>query len=148
MNHESLREKIFALYDGELDAKGEAEAKAHLNACEECAALYKRWQNVSKAFFNAPKPETSEFFVRQVMNKIKVSEKPEPVLGRNILWRVLVPVFGVSLIFLMQMGPVEYPASMEAMMMGNTPENGVSKIFSQNTLTLDDTLTMIMEEPS
>ena len=74
MNHDKLREQIFALYDG--------------------------WVSASKKFFAKPDVQSSEFFVNQTMARIREenSKAERRAFNPAALWRWFAPAFSLALI--------------------------------------------------
>jgi anti-sigma factor RsiW len=71
MDHETLKDLVFALHDGELSPALRGEAEAHLAACAECRAKLEGWRRTSAAFFRPSSSLGSERFVRGVMERIE-----------------------------------------------------------------------------
>jgi len=145
-----MKDRILALYDGELDEATGREVRAHLTDCPECRELYEGWEKTAKLMFAAPKPAASEFFVQSVMNRIH--ELAEPKRESRLRWNIslewLVPAVGLALLFL---AVLPFPSSsgvltMETFLLQDT--GGPSAIFlSGSAPTVDDTLQFVMEEP-
>ncbi len=142
MNHDTLKERIFALYDGELDANARKEAEVHLAACVECREIYAGWSKTSAALFRAPKAEPSEFFVRQVMARVHELKKPQRPAGWKVSLRWLVPAVGMAALFLMVMRPAPVYLSMD-MMLTDSPDIH-SFAFYGDAPTQDETLEFVM----
>ena len=121
MDHKSMKEQIFALYDGELSAAARKEVEAHIALCGECRELYEGWAKTAKAFFKkAPEPASSEFFVRQVMNRVHELEAPKPARDWGLSLRWLVPAAGLALMFLAVMPITPQVVPMDAMLFQDT----------------------------
>ncbi len=58
MSHDTLKEKLFALYDGELTGEVRHEVEAHVANCSECRTAYAQWQQTASTFFRAPDVQT------------------------------------------------------------------------------------------
>ena len=144
MDHQTIKEQLFALYDGELDAAARKEIESHLGGCTECREIYERWTKTAKAFFKAPTVHPSEFFVRQVMGRIQGSEVPRRVPTWNITLRWLVPVIGVAAMFFVVMRPAPNLFSMDALLLGSQ-DMGASLLY-EKAPTVDETLEFVMEE--
>lgn len=144
MDHKAIKEKLFDLYDGELAPDERREAEAHLSACLECRELYEGWQKTAKALFKASKPQTSEFFIRQVMSKIHESEKPKEVGGWGVSLRWFVPSVGLAAILFAVMPLSETPLSMDMLLLN--PQDAGSSLLYGKTLTMDDTLDFVIGE--
>lgn len=74
MSHATMKEKVFALYDGELGPEEKTLAQAHLDACPECRAELAAWKTASARFFRPAPVHTSESFVRAVMDRLDEEE--------------------------------------------------------------------------
>lgn len=133
MDHERLKDQLYALYDGELDESAKRNILDHLSDCVECRQTYERWSKTAKALFPPRKIETSEFFVRQVMDRVTSLEQPKKGFGWQVSLPWLVPALGLAMIILV----VAPPASSQAM--------DDEFIFSNNTSTADETLQYVME---
>ncbi len=147
MNHEKMKERIFALYDGELDPATRGEVEAHLGDCAECRELYERWEETAKTFFKAPETKPSEFFVRQVMSGIRELDTPKPALSRARILRWFVPAAALALVLLSIVPVPTQPNSIDTWL--SQEMSGSSQwVFSNKALTMDDTLEFVMEESS
>ena len=145
MNHTVMKEKVFALYDGELVGDARREVETHLQGCPECRALYARWTAAAKVVFKEqPNPETSEFLVRQVMDRIETWERPRPVLRRQGYLRWLVPVLGVTAMLFAVIRPPQQPVSVEALLLEDT-SSPASWVLSNTTPTADEIFSFTME---
>lgn len=71
MNHEAMKEKVFALHDGELALEERGEVESHLAACASCRGDLAAWKESAALFFRAPSVTPSEAFVRAVMEKVE-----------------------------------------------------------------------------
>ena len=118
MDHAVAKEQLYALYDGELDAAVSQSVKAHLDGCLECREIYERWSRTAKVLFRVAKPETSEFFVRQVMRRIRELEPPRRTFGWDLSLPWLVPALGLVLMILVVTPPQS--ASTEEFIFSNT----------------------------
>ena len=145
MNHTVMKEKIFALYDGELTGEARKEAEAHLKECSECGTMVEGWTAAAKTFFKEPKPMESEFFVRRVMDRIESSVKPRPAFRRNIYLRWLVPALGVAAVLFAIGQPVRRSVSIEALLLEEIPRPA-SWVLSHARPTADEMLEFAMEE--
>ena len=97
MNHESMKELIFALYDGESSPSDREKALAHMRTCVECRQIAQRWETMGKRLFRVPPPPVPETFVQSVMDKIQDQEE----LQTGETWwpaaRWLIPALGFGL---------------------------------------------------
>ncbi len=144
MDHKAIKEKLFDLYDGELEAVAREEVQTHLAGCLECRELYDGWANTAQLFFQAPKPEPSEFFIRGVMNRIHELETPKPARDWSLAFRWLVPAIGFALVFFALMPSAPPALSMDTLLFQEA--NGyLSWALSNKAPTPDETLQFVME---
>ncbi len=130
MNHQTLKDKMFALYDGELSGKELQEAQAHLASCQECGRAYAQWQRTAKTFFRVPEVEESEAFVHRVMERLEALNEPKPSRAW-VTWsfpsRWFVPAMAVALLFILALGgvvaPNPSPVSLETLLLSGEEEN-------------------------
>ena len=146
MDHKTLKERLFALYDGELEAAEREKMRSHLDGCLECRELYERWTKTAKVFFKAPKSGTSEFFVQRVMDRIHTLEAPKHrAPGWNVSLQWLVPaVGGLALLFLAVVLPAPQTVSIDAMLFQEASGRPLLA-FSDDALSTDETLQFVME---
>ncbi len=69
---ERFEEQLSALLDGELSAEEEAEARAHLAECPQCAAMYEAFAAVGTALDGEDVPDTLH---DGIMAKVRAAEK-------------------------------------------------------------------------
>lgn len=139
-----MKDKLFALYDGELDQASRWEVEAHMEGCQECRELHQRWTQTSKILFKASKPASSEFFVRSVMNRIHELETPKPAFRWNITIPWLIPAAGLLLMILTIMPVAPEAMTMDAFLMQQTSGH-LSWALSHTAPSADDTLQFVME---
>lgn len=168
MTHGLLKEKLFALYDGELPEGERQEVLVHLDDCPECRQVYKRWEKIAKTFFRPPMPQTSEAFVQRVMERVETLTEPERVRRRvrwsarwirwqitsRVRWRPiavwwLVPALGLAaaalLLFISLQGQ-ETLISTEDLLLADGHERSPSQwILVGETPQADDLLGIIIE---
>ena len=148
MNHETLKEQLFSLYDGELDAAARKEVEAHLAGCQECREFSAQWAATAKVLFKRPKPESTEFFVRQVMERVHALETPKPSMGWQLSLRWLaVPALGLAALFLLTLTPSLQSPSTETLLMGGGADSASQWIFSfsKESPKADEVLGYVME---
>ena len=89
MSHDQLREKLWALYDGELSIPERRELEHHLEDCEECLLTLSQWQRTSAALFpKAESPKLSgELFTQKVMAQVRSLPQPKKLSW----WRGFLP---------------------------------------------------------
>ena len=141
MDHKAMKDKIFALYDGELEGASRQEAEAHLAACAECRRTYENWTKTAKILFKAPSPAPSEFFVQSVMNRIRDLEAPKPAREWRISLPWLVPALGFAFMFVLAVVP-----SPQFFTLDNWLIQDSSMAFSNSAPNADETLQWVMEE--
>ncbi len=155
MGHKTIKEKLFALYDGELDPAARKEVEAHLSGCPECRELHGRWAKTAKVLFSSPAAKNSpqdesaglladEFFVKSVMSRIRERQAPKPAISRDIYLRWLVPAIGLALMLLAVLPPAPQVVSMDTWLFQDAGSRS-SWLFSNNALSADETLQFVME---
>ena len=100
MNCDQVREIIGLYLDSELDGRSATEVRAHLEECQECAALYHRERAFDEALRARLKPsaptvslwKAEEAFVAETLQRpIEGETAPRPRRGaaarRNSFWR-------------------------------------------------------------
>ncbi len=116
-DHAHIKEKIFALYDGELVGEARLEAETHLKECAECQALFEGWSKTAKTLFREPQPLESEFFVRRVMEQVdRLNAPAPPPMRRRYYLRWLVPAISLATLFLVMRQPIQQPVSVETLL--------------------------------
>jgi len=145
MDHSILKDQLFALYDGELDPASRRDVEAHLAGCRECRESYDRWVMTTKAIFQVPKPATSEFFVRTVMNRIHELESPRPVRRWDLSLRWLVPAIGMAFALFLAIMPTSQTMSMDNFLFQEMSGH-LSWVYSNRSPNNDETLQFIMGE--
>ena len=133
MNHETIKEQLYAFYDGELDAIARQNLKTHLDGCLECREIYDRWSKTAKALFRKTKPETSEFFVQQVMNRVRELPSYKRSFGWEISLPWLVPALGLAMMIMVIAPSASQGGIMEEF------------VFSNNPASADESLQYVME---
>ena len=137
MDHTTIQERLFALYDGELAGEDRRAVEDHVLGCAECRALIARWKQVAGALFPSPHVATSEAFVERVMQRIATPKPPRvrlPRRPREFGW--LIPAMGLAAMLLALFSrPMQQVVSVESLLLGENPSG-------------DDVLNLLMEEPS
>ncbi len=144
MDHAAIRERVFAFYDGELAGDARQEVEAHLQGCPECRAMVERWTATAGVFFKKPQPDTSEFFVQRVMDRIETQQRPRPALRWRVELRWLVPALGLTAMLFVVMQPAQQPVSVEMLLLGDTG-GATSWVLSNGAPTADEMLGLAME---
>ena len=98
MDHVQVKQKLLEWRDGTLVEAERREIADHLRQCAGCWQFGQRWESIAELFSEKPSMETSEFFIQQVMERVR---RPEPVrlLPKPIWWWV--PVLAPSLVLLL-----------------------------------------------
>ena len=143
MDHKTLKQQLFALYDGELAGESRLEVESHLAGCAECQRLYGQWSKTAKVFFKVPEPATSEFFVRSVMNRIQALETPKPAIRWEFSFRWFATAVGLAALLLVLMPQAPQALSMDMLFQDNSAAS--SLLLSNKAMTSDDTLQFLME---
>lgn len=144
MDHSTMKDKLYALYDGELDAAERREVETHMAGCTGCRQFYERWAKTAQACFKAPKVSVSEFFVTSVMNRIHALEVPRPAFRWGLQLGWLVPALGVAIVLLALMLPAPEVVTMDALLSQETGSR-TSWLFSNHAPSSDETLQFVME---
>lgn len=146
MNHEELKESVFALHDGELADAEHRETESHLEGCAECRLTLENWKKISVALFHEEAP-VSEAFVQRVMEAI-----PPSAVGRRpsaISLRWLAPAFGMAILALILIfaKPAAEPVSAEALLLADGREGAVTELaFLPESPGKDEILGYVLEE--
>jgi len=137
MKHEEIREKLLSFHDPELPEPDRLEIAAHLKSCRDCQNRLKHWEGIQAGFSQAAMPESSEAFVRGVMNGIAhlgdAASEPEPWFFPFLRW--LVPAagyaFAVFLIFIaiLHQEPV---FNTETVLLADVPESAQWSFVSES----------------
>jgi len=151
MDHKTIKEQLYALYDGELDALARKEAESHLADCMECRELYQGWAKTARVLFPNPKLQPSEFFVNQVMDRVRALEVPGRKLGWGLSLPWIVPAVGIAAMVLL--APVAPPPSLTllstaAMLTGDRIDADSQWMFSNKQMKSDEVLGFVMEGSS
>ena len=148
MDHNAIKEQLFAWYDGELDPDARQTVEAHLAVCQECREVSQRWTKTAQVFFKAQKPAVaSEFFVRTVMNRIHELESPRPARNWRISLPWLVPAVGFAFLFFLAVFPSPQTISIDTLFFQETSGH-LSWALSNNAPNTDETLQFVMGEQS
>lgn len=75
-DHERFEELLSALLDGELTAEEEAEMRAHMAECAECAAMYEAFAAVGAAM-KADAEDVPDTLHDGIMAKVRMAEKAQ-----------------------------------------------------------------------
>ncbi len=78
MNHDEIKEKLFALYDNEVTPQERVVITAHLKECGECRALLTSWESTAKTLFQSP--TLSSRFEEKMQERL---QKSPVVYGRS-----------------------------------------------------------------
>jgi hypothetical protein len=94
MNHDRIKELIFALDDGGLDLRETEEIKNHLHLCIECREMTQGWNRMQPLLQRSRLTPDSSGFVRRVMARIHDLQDARPA-WRTFL-RTAIPVIGFA----------------------------------------------------
>ncbi len=149
MDHKTIQDQLFALYDGELTGAVRRSVESHVAGCAECRALMAQWQQTAGRLFRAPRVATSEAFVERVMRRIATPDRQPFRLPRWILeggWLVPALGFGVMLLVMVR-GPLEQTVSIESLLLSDGREPAVlQQVLTGESPNADDILGLLMEE--
>ncbi len=146
MDHEAMKEQVFALYDGELTGSVRRTVEVHLEQCEECRRTYASWERAAKIFFQPPHIQASKAFVEHVLNQIEAVEQPARASTRRQTVRWLIPALGLAAVLLLVMGSMRQPISVEALLLSEGQENGQSQlVFASEKPSVETVLDAILD---
>ena len=128
MNHDAMKNMLFALYDGELAVADRREAEAHLAGCADCRQASVRWQRTARALFRAPDIHASDAFVRRVMGRIDALEEPRRAAPWIATLRWLAPAVSLAGLLLV-IGPMERAVSVETLLLGEETDDALGFIM-------------------
>jgi anti-sigma factor RsiW len=151
MDHKAVKERLFALYDGELDASARQEAESHLAGCLECRELYQSWAKTARVLFPSPKIQPSEFFVHRVMDQIYALEAPRRRLSWGLSLPWIVPAVGIAAMILLAPVPPPMslaPLSTATMLTGDRMDTDSQWMLSNKQMRNDEVLGFVMEGSS
>ncbi len=153
MNHQKIQAQLGALYDGELKGDQRRLVQSHLDGCPDCQKSYNHWVRAAKNLFSTPAPVESEFFVSQVMGRVRALETPSMIAkrGLSLEWlfpvsRWLVPAASLAVLFLAVAPGMPQTISTDTLFSQELREKSPWMV-SNGALTQEDTLQMIMEDP-
>lgn len=130
MNHEEIKDKLAALYDGELPESEQGALRSHIGQCPECREEYRGWERIATSLFQAPEVKASESFAEEVMVKIEALEEPvsAPDWGGLARWLVSAFALGSVALFLFLSTPNgEMPVTTETLLLANGFEGATSE---------------------
>lgn len=81
-DHESMKDRVFALHDGELPPADRAETERHLAACAECRSELDAWKRAAPALFPSLREEPPASFADRVMERLEPSWPRKSLLDR------------------------------------------------------------------
>ena len=146
MSHDAMKDKLFALHDGELTGAARREVEAHLDGCTECRAIYERWTRTSRALFRVAEPRASEAFVDRVLDRIAGSEPRHWTAPWVVDLRWLVPAVGLAVLLVLVSGPKEPRVSVDALLLEDGREGGSAQLMlAQDTPSSEEVLGFVME---
>ncbi len=97
MNHEWMKDQVFALYDQRLPDDAARMIQAHLDGCSECRDVLENWKKSSRAVLQPLQLPHSDLFVRRVMSRVQAfSQKDEERIRWGAFIRWAVPALALS----------------------------------------------------
>jgi hypothetical protein len=88
MKHcQDIQPELSAYLDGELTPPQRAEVEAHLASCPRCQEELAELKTLAAGVAALPKLEPAPQFLAEVRRKIARSDKPEPMIWRDYLFR-------------------------------------------------------------
>lgn len=138
MDHERLKDALFAYRDGELDEAGRREVGAHLDACAECRSALERWELAAKALLKSPRIDAREAFVGGVMARIAEAEREAEAPAGFGWW--LTPGFALALGLAVLLWPQAAP-SVDQLLLSEAPSWAVDDVDDE-----DELLVSVLEE--
>ena len=151
MDHNTIRDQLFALYDGELTGPPRRAVEDHLFDCAECRAVMAQWQHVAGALFPSPACSASEVFVQRVMRRIAAAPTSRfQLLRRLVTGGWLIPAMGMAaLLLVMVREPLQPAISIENLLFWDRGESvAAQQILDGESPGTDDVLGLLMEEAS
>ncbi len=146
MDHKTLKQKLFDLYDGALTGADRQDAEIHLAQCAECREIYAGWQKTARALFRVPEPAVSDAFVHRVLDRLPVSSPRRRTAPWMIQLEWLVPAMGLAALMLAVLGPVEQAVSVDALLFGDEQERTSTRLMlAGETPSSDEVLGLVME---
>lgn len=96
--HEIIREKLFALYDGPLTEKERKLVEGHLTQCADCRRALAEWKALSRKLLPrlAFSEASEDFFVLGVMNKLEPYRPVPSWFSDRFLLRWGLPLMGAA----------------------------------------------------
>jgi anti-sigma factor RsiW len=145
MDHQTVKDKLFALHDRELPEEIRQEVAGHLANCSECHETYVQWQRTANAFFQPPRIQTSEAFVYQVMERVNALKEPRGLTPWGMRIRWLAPALGLTGVLLLFMGQPS-AVSVEALLLAERQDQVSSRfVFASEPPTTDEVFGFIVE---
>ena len=146
MDHKLMKERVLALYDGELTGDVRREAENHLAGCAECRRSYEQWRSMAKGLFREPQVQPPELFVDRVMERIDALERPRHAVPWTIRFRWAVPAMALASLLFLILGPTQRPVSIETLLLADAQEGGATQlVLASRQPTADEADRSIME---
>lgn len=151
LEHQTWKEQVFALYDGELAAADRPEVLRHLEACADCRGRLARWNRVAAGLLKprAPLP-TSERLVQAVMARIAQQDAAAESWA-PVPWRWVVPALSLALGLTILALPAvlqEPPLATEALLLADNSNGGARDwVFGHESPAADELLGFVLEQP-
>ena len=144
--HEAMKDQLFALYDGELTGATRRTVEAHLAGCSACRHTYTQWQHTASTFFPASQIQVPDAFVRRLMERLDVLERPRRAPPWMVAIRWLVPAVGFAGVMLVAMASSPHPFSIENLLLAGGRETvSAQLVLASEPPTTEEVLGVLME---
>ncbi len=132
MDHQNIKEKLWAYRDFEISGPEQQEIFTHLQSCRECSFELNRLQTLGTKLKRIALAAPSEFFVRKVMDRLgDLEEAAKPMLKWAFMdW--LLPLTGYAFAFFLMFLAIshrEAPVNASAVLLADVPQ-GAQWTFS------------------
>ena len=91
MNHDEMKDQLYAFCDGELPKEQSEALAVHLESCPECRKELELWKRVSSAFFSKPAFEIPSDFCDRVMESVRARKQPAVPRWASLLDMLFLP---------------------------------------------------------
>jgi anti-sigma factor RsiW len=96
MNHELMKDLLFAFYDGQISPPDRAVVASHLSGCGDCRDALEHWKQTADAFLAPFQAESSPQAVDNVMRKIRILDEGRETLRWRSFVRWALPALALS----------------------------------------------------
>ena len=162
MDHRTIQEYVFAVYDGEATASARRAVEDHLPHCASCRALLAQWQHVAGALLRqSPAVAPSATFVGRVMERLalyrhgKGLARPRAHARHSfpqmpdLRWLVPALTLASTVFLLLLTAPASRAVSVETLLFLDEPEPAtLQQALITDTPSPEVLLGLLMEEPS